>query len=203
MLLMTVRMFLNGVSLVLQNAYPDRGVTANYGHEQLFFRSIIRFSGIPLYFAMTLQAMADLHGTPRAREPLELVVHTIRAFVIIPMLSAALAHQWRYSGVGTEPRCNPVNKTASMGSTGSLNGQTTPTDAHALLPVAETAQAGTNNSAANSSTNSTNISNNAPPSTNPTPSLLGDAQGQDGKTETTAMLVGKKTEDTEGMVTSM
>merc|ERR1712190_681475 len=95
MCLAALRMFLNGCSLICQNMFPERGVTANYGNEQLFFRSLIRFSGIPLYAAMTLQAISTLQGTQFQRPVIELVVNLIRCCIIIPILWAALAHQWR------------------------------------------------------------------------------------------------------------
>jgi len=107
MCLAALRMCLNGVSLVLQNALPARGVSATYGNEQLFFRSIIRFSGIPLYFALSLQGFSDFNGTKWQRPPLELVVQLIRALVILPILGSSLCHQWKYTGSDTFARCTP------------------------------------------------------------------------------------------------
>lgn len=107
MCLAALRMLLNGMSLILQNRFPERGVTANYGNEQLFFRSIVRFSGIPLYAAVTLQAISDLNGTQWERPPVELVINLIRCSIIIPISWVALAHQWRYTGTATFARCTP------------------------------------------------------------------------------------------------
>jgi len=107
MALAALRMLMNGGSLCLQTLFPDRGVTPNYGQEQLFFRAIIRFAGIPLYAAVTLQSLSDLAGTKWELPPIELVSNSIRCIVILPILSGALAHQWRHSGIDTEPRCNP------------------------------------------------------------------------------------------------
>lgn len=102
-----LRMFGNGVSLVLQNKFPARGVTKTYGNEQLFFRSIIRFSGIPLYLAVTMQSFADLDSTQWRRPLIENVINLIRCCVILPTLACALAHQWRFTGTETNPRTTP------------------------------------------------------------------------------------------------
>lgn len=113
MFLAAIRMLLNAVSLVCQNLYPRRGVTPNYGHEQLLFRSIIRFSGIPLYLAITMQALADFEGTEWERAPLELVVQLIRALVILPILCCSLAHQWRFTGTDHGGRSSITAKSAA------------------------------------------------------------------------------------------
>eukprot|EP00931_Biecheleriopsis_adriatica_P118564 TRINITY_DN93935_c0_g1_i2.p1 TRINITY_DN93935_c0_g1~~TRINITY_DN93935_c0_g1_i2.p1 ORF type:complete len:537 (+),score=35.29 TRINITY_DN93935_c0_g1_i2:59-1669(+) len=93
-----LRMLLNGISLVCQNAFPNRGVAPKYGNEQLFYRSMIRFAGIPMYCVITMQSFADFRGTPWERPALELVVQLIRAFIALPVLSLSLAHQWRFTG---------------------------------------------------------------------------------------------------------
>lgn len=105
--LMALRMLANGISLYLQKRYPERGVTPKYGNEQLFFRSIIRFFGAPLYMALTMQAFADFNGTKWQRPPLELVIQVIRAVIAIPILTISLGHQWRYTGTDNSPRCGP------------------------------------------------------------------------------------------------
>merc|ERR1711920_53842 len=61
------RMFLNGLSLILQWAFPERGVTAHYGNEQLFFRGVIRATGIPIYLARAVTKITDLTGTDYER----------------------------------------------------------------------------------------------------------------------------------------
>jgi hypothetical protein len=107
MLLAAVRMLANGISLVCQNAYPARGVTATYGNEQLFFRSLIRASGIPLYASITLQAFTEFNGTKWQRPAIEIVINLIRACLILPILTMSLIHQWRYTGIESHPRCTP------------------------------------------------------------------------------------------------
>lgn len=102
-----VRMLLNGISLFCQIHFPERGITAKYGHEQLFFRSIIRLSGIPLYLAITMQNFADFNGTKWERPPIENAIQLIRALVLLPILATSLIHQWRFSGTEDRPRCTP------------------------------------------------------------------------------------------------
>merc|ERR1712232_1062405 len=107
MCLAALRMFMNGVSLVLQCMFPARGVTKTYGNEQLFFRSIIRFAGIPLYVAVTMQSFADLDATEWRRPLIENVINLIRCCVILPILTCSLAHQWKYTGTDANPRTTP------------------------------------------------------------------------------------------------
>merc|ERR1712183_876244 len=78
-----------------------------YGNEQLMYRSIIRFAGIPLYLTVTMQAFADLNGTQWQRPLIELVINLIRCCVVLPILTCALAHQWRFTGYDENPRCTP------------------------------------------------------------------------------------------------
>eukprot|EP00930_Biecheleria_cincta_P037502 TRINITY_DN25748_c0_g1_i1.p1 TRINITY_DN25748_c0_g1~~TRINITY_DN25748_c0_g1_i1.p1 ORF type:complete len:538 (-),score=73.81 TRINITY_DN25748_c0_g1_i1:70-1683(-) len=111
--LMALRMLANGISLYLQKRFPERGITAKYGHEQLFFRSIIRFFGMPVYTALCLQNFVDFNGTKWQRPPLEFVIQIIRALVVIPILTTSLGHQWRFTGTENRPRCAPEGPPAA------------------------------------------------------------------------------------------
>jgi hypothetical protein len=96
--LAAVRMLLNGLSLCLQWAFPERGITLHYGHEQLFFRGCIRGAGVPLYLARAVTKMSDLAGTEHERAAVEIAINFIRALLLIPIQSWSLLHQWRYTG---------------------------------------------------------------------------------------------------------
>eukprot|EP00933_Yihiella_yeosuensis_P083290 TRINITY_DN97484_c0_g1_i1.p1 TRINITY_DN97484_c0_g1~~TRINITY_DN97484_c0_g1_i1.p1 ORF type:complete len:294 (-),score=33.51 TRINITY_DN97484_c0_g1_i1:105-959(-) len=100
--LAAARMFLNGLSLFLQWAYPKRGMTLHYGHEQLFVRGCIRGMGSPLFLARALQKLTDLTGTEYERTSIEIATDLLRAVVFIPMQSWSLLHQWRYTGLGAD-----------------------------------------------------------------------------------------------------
>lgn len=94
-----VRMFLSGVSLILQFKYPERGVTAMYGNEQLFYRGCIRAFGIPIYLARAILKIMDLVDTEWERTSVEIATNFIRAFILIPIQTWSLLHQWRFTGI--------------------------------------------------------------------------------------------------------
>ena len=48
-------MALIGASLLAQYLTPGRGATMKHGHEQLFYRGILRGAGVPLYFALAAE----------------------------------------------------------------------------------------------------------------------------------------------------
>lgn len=100
--LAAVRMFFNGGSLALQWALPERGITKNYGHEQLFFRGCIRGAGIPLYLVRGVQKITELNGTEWERTAVEIATNFIRALILIPIHTWSLLHQWRYTGLAAD-----------------------------------------------------------------------------------------------------
>lgn len=113
--LAAVRIFLNGLSLALQWAFPERGITLHYGHEQLLYRGLIRGVGVPLYLARAVHKISDLSGTEYERLPVEIAVNLIRALVVIPIQSLSLLHQWRYTGRAADASGQYANKGADEG----------------------------------------------------------------------------------------
>jgi hypothetical protein len=86
------------MSLLLQWAFPERGITLHYGHEQLFVRGFVQGCGIPLYLARGIQKISDLSGTEWERSSVEIAINFIRALTVVPIQTWSLLHQWRYTG---------------------------------------------------------------------------------------------------------
>lgn len=98
-----IRMFLEGVSLVLQYTQPGRGVTVAHGHEQLFYRGCMRSFGAPLHLTRGVLKLCLLTGTDFVRKPEEIVVNFIRC-PLVAISAWSLWTQWRHTGTGnTEP----------------------------------------------------------------------------------------------------
>jgi len=95
----SIRLCLNGLSLTLQYKFPWRGV-GKYGNEQLFYRGIAQATGIPIHFARAMVKLGELSGTIYDRHPLEIAVHFVRCFVLIPISSWSLFDQWMTTGSG-------------------------------------------------------------------------------------------------------
>eukprot|EP00401_Gymnodinium_catenatum_P016364 CAMPEP_0117620094 /NCGR_PEP_ID=MMETSP0784-20121206/86953_1 /TAXON_ID=39447 /ORGANISM="" /LENGTH=517 /DNA_ID=CAMNT_0005424001 /DNA_START=1 /DNA_END=1554 /DNA_ORIENTATION=- len=91
-------MMLNGLSLFLQYKYPEKGVTAHHGTDQLFVRGWIRLLCIPLNAAFATTKLTDLSGTPWQRLPVEITSDLFRVLLLNPIETLSLFHQWRYTG---------------------------------------------------------------------------------------------------------
>jgi len=96
-----VRLFLNGMSLVMQYKYPKAGVGI-HGNQQLFYRGLFNVTGIPLHFLRAMLKLGELAGTSWERSVVEIVVNFIRAFVLIPITSWSLLSQWISCGAGRQ-----------------------------------------------------------------------------------------------------
>jgi len=94
-----LRMYLNGQSLMLQYKFPRRGV-GQHGNVELFYRGFIQASGIPLNFISPMLKLGELSDTQYQRATIEIVVHFIRAFIVVPMAVWSLFDQWVATGAG-------------------------------------------------------------------------------------------------------
>jgi len=92
-------MFFNGLSLMLQYKFPRRGV-GQHGNEQLFYRGFVQASGLPLHYISAMLKLGELTGTKFERAAFEIVVHFLRAFLLVPVASWSLFDQWASTGSG-------------------------------------------------------------------------------------------------------
>jgi hypothetical protein len=94
-----LRMFANGLSLMLQYRFPRRGV-GQHGNEQLFYRGYVQACGLPIHYITAMLKLGELSDTKFQRGTFELVVHFLRAFVIVPIACWSLFDQWVSTGAG-------------------------------------------------------------------------------------------------------
>eukprot|EP00927_Polykrikos_kofoidii_P037828 TRINITY_DN32033_c0_g1_i1.p1 TRINITY_DN32033_c0_g1~~TRINITY_DN32033_c0_g1_i1.p1 ORF type:complete len:238 (-),score=32.06 TRINITY_DN32033_c0_g1_i1:118-831(-) len=95
-----LRQLANGLSLVLQFALPERGVSQQHGNEQLLYRGCVRLSGFVLQLTRGLLKLTILQNTTFERSTVEVAVNFARC-VIIPLEAASLWRQWYTSGAET------------------------------------------------------------------------------------------------------
>jgi len=126
--LAALRMFLNAISLFAQFVFPGRGTTATYGDEQLFYRGVIRATGIPIFLARGVSKISDLSDTEWERIPLEIVMNFIRCFIIIPIQTWSLFHQWRFTGT-SQAKLSEEIRTVRRGRSCVRNEQLQPSEA--------------------------------------------------------------------------
>jgi len=93
------RLFLIGVSLLIQFALPLRGV-GQHGNKQLFWRAILQGLGLPIHYVLAMSKIGELSNTQHVRPTTELVFQFIRAFSLTPLTTWALMNQWATAGVG-------------------------------------------------------------------------------------------------------
>lgn len=106
-----IRQIFNGTSLFLQFAFPNRGVTATCGNEQLWYRSKIQLTGIPMQFLQGLLKEYILGDTIHKRPLIEAVVNFLRCFLIVGS-ATSLKVQWRSTGTGLPMPANTVPVTS-------------------------------------------------------------------------------------------
>mmetsp|Transcript_78151 Transcript_78151/g.243389 ORF Transcript_78151/g.243389 Transcript_78151/m.243389 type:complete len:160 (-) Transcript_78151:32-511(-) len=100
-------MLLSVCAFALQFCFPDRGVTARHGHEQLLCRGCVRMLGVPLHASRGVLKVAVLTGTRFERSGLEVTINFVRC-VLISISSWSLWRQWRDTGTG------PANVTSFL-----------------------------------------------------------------------------------------
>lgn len=95
----SVRFFFNGLSLMLQFLFPQRGVGVR-GNEQLFYRGFVRALGLPINFTSGMLKLGELAGTPYERQHVEVMINFIRCFILAPAATWSLWNQWVSTGTG-------------------------------------------------------------------------------------------------------
>ena len=92
-ILAAIRMLANGTSLLFQYNYPNSSFM-DRGNKQLFVRSLIKGSGIFIHVARGYLKPTLLAGTEFERLPIESLANFTRAFILLPIISGSLMHQW-------------------------------------------------------------------------------------------------------------
>jgi hypothetical protein len=90
----------NAGSLTIQFWSPSAHIIDRHGHDQLWYRSIIRCIGIPLSLVGGCLKLGVLGGTEFERGGMEIAVDFLRGLVIIPLSAWSLRDQWEEPGIG-------------------------------------------------------------------------------------------------------
>ena len=103
-----LRMGLNALSLVMHYWHPKSGIASYHGHEQLYYRGIVRGLGVPLHLLRGSLKEALLEDTAYARSDLEKLVNFVRGAIIIPISTWSLINQyWDTGKKSSAPSCHP------------------------------------------------------------------------------------------------
>lgn len=89
-------------SLILQFLYPERGVTETNGNEQLYYRALIKATGVPIQVLRGLLKIVLLSNTPFERLTVEIVMNFVLA-ALTACNSTSLYVQYRTSGTAGPP----------------------------------------------------------------------------------------------------
>uniref|UniRef100_A0A7S4UMR4 Uncharacterized protein n=1 Tax=Alexandrium monilatum TaxID=311494 RepID=A0A7S4UMR4_9DINO len=92
-------MLLSVCAFALQFCFPDRGVTARHGNEQLLYRGCVRTRGGPLHASRCVLKAVVLTGTRFERSGLEVTIDCARC-VLISASAWSVWRQWRDTGTG-------------------------------------------------------------------------------------------------------
>lgn len=93
----SVRFVLIATSLTLQFWFPQRGITAHHGNEQLWYRAWLKLAGLAIQLPRGVLKLTVLAGTAFERPLSESIVNFSRCAVIV-VQAWSLWEQWRTSG---------------------------------------------------------------------------------------------------------